>query len=244
MAIRNKLEKRTLNLPSSSSVSSLLFSARPRGLAEMLEERKKEKKDDATAQFFSNLSSFSIAFNHFLLLPFPSPVNELLITITLPPDMVKTTLFVYGSLMNPEVLAALLEASSYRLLGEAVLIGYHRTGIKGVNYPAIHPAPDDTHVVKGMLLRLTTQKAIEIIDYFEDSVSEKPVRIHSLRMITITIISEIIIFIIIISIIILILLSRDILIISTLCLGVPPDRSELQDPTRPRGDRGKCRRSW
>ena len=83
------------------------------------------------------------------------------------------TLFVYGSLMCREVLEVLLVNGSFTVSHRVSLSNYRRSGISGVTYPAIHEAPG--HEVHGMLVELHTQQALDIIDTFEDAVSEHPV---------------------------------------------------------------------
>ena len=73
--------------------------------------------------------------------------------------------FVYGTLMAPEVVQALIKRVP--LMKPAKLRGYIRHSVKGVVFPAIVPADDseDTaSVVQGLVILELTDSEIDILD--------------------------------------------------------------------------------
>lgn len=74
-------------------------------------------------------------------------------------------LFVYGSLMNDEVLRALL----HRRLAQqqATLNDYRRVKVMGEQYPAIYP--DTNSLVEGKLITHILPKQLACLDEFEGS---------------------------------------------------------------------------
>jgi gamma-glutamylcyclotransferase (GGCT)/AIG2-like uncharacterized protein YtfP len=72
-------------------------------------------------------------------------------------------LFAYGTLMWPEVLAAVM---GRRLAGEeATLAGYERLRVVGQHYPVIVPMTDSD--VEGVLYRDLTDQEFDAVDAFE-----------------------------------------------------------------------------
>ncbi len=84
-------------------------------------------------------------------------------------DNKKYTLFVYGTLMWPQVLRT-LTGSSW-VTEDAVLIGFKRCRIKGAVYPGIKK--DSTSSVKGKVVRGLGEKEILILDQFEGDAYER-----------------------------------------------------------------------
>jgi gamma-glutamylcyclotransferase (GGCT)/AIG2-like uncharacterized protein YtfP len=78
-------------------------------------------------------------------------------------------LFVYGTLMVPEVLVALLGRVPSRR--EASLTGYRRYAIQGECYPAI--ISDANASVSGYLLTGLTEAEVEIFDAYEGDPYER-----------------------------------------------------------------------
>lgn len=79
--------------------------------------------------------------------------------------------FVYGSLMAPEVLRALLGRVPDRV--PAAVRGYRRYRIKERVYPAIYRADDEgggssSSVVEGEVLRGLSRRELAVLDWFED----------------------------------------------------------------------------
>ena len=74
--------------------------------------------------------------------------------------------FVYGSLMAPEVLQALLGRVPDRT--EATVRGYQRQSIKGRVYPALIRCADTDARVRGELIRGMSRREIAVLDWFED----------------------------------------------------------------------------
>lgn len=72
-------------------------------------------------------------------------------------------LFVYGSLMNPEVLEAIL-GTSFPLKG-ARLKNFKRVKVKGASFPAIFPKKGSA--VDGMLIEDLSEQYLTLLDDFE-----------------------------------------------------------------------------
>lgn len=72
--------------------------------------------------------------------------------------------FVYGSLMAPEVLAALLGRVPARV--PATARGYRRFAIRDRVYPAVVPEPGAS--VDGEILSGMTDRELAVLDWFED----------------------------------------------------------------------------
>ena len=72
-------------------------------------------------------------------------------------------LFVYGTLMNEEVLTSLLKCNFKKK--RALLSGYGCFSVSGKNYPAIRPERES--VVTGVLINNLTLQHLEILDKFE-----------------------------------------------------------------------------
>ncbi|CAM6091294.1 unnamed protein product [Calypogeia fissa] len=72
--------------------------------------------------------------------------------------------FVYGSLLAPEVLTALLDRNPPS--SPAVVKDFHRYSIKGQVYPAVLPVKGSE--VIGKVLFDLTDKELEVLDEFED----------------------------------------------------------------------------
>ncbi|CAM9662340.1 unnamed protein product [Choristocarpus tenellus] len=79
------------------------------------------------------------------------------------------TLFVYGSLMQPEVLQVLL--GRVPPTNKGILHGYHRYRIKEQVYPAIFPCEGSS--VEGLLLPGLSPREQYILDLFEDEDYQK-----------------------------------------------------------------------
>lgn len=73
--------------------------------------------------------------------------------------------FVYGSLMAPEVLRALLGRVPSRV--PATVRGYHRFRITDRVYPALYRADEGESVVDGQVLSGMTRRELAILDWFE-----------------------------------------------------------------------------
>ena len=80
--------------------------------------------------------------------------------------------FVYGSLMAPEVLQALLGRVPDRT--EATVRGYRRFAIKDRVYPALVRSRGDADGdarVRGELIRGMSRRELAVLDWFEDEAS-------------------------------------------------------------------------
>jgi gamma-glutamylcyclotransferase (GGCT)/AIG2-like uncharacterized protein YtfP len=85
-------------------------------------------------------------------------------------------LFVYGTLMVPEVIRGVCD---YQQPGEsAVLDGYRRRVVAGEVYPAIVPDPDEQ--VSGRLYRGLSSRQTQLLDAFEGEMYQR--RTVSLRI--------------------------------------------------------------
>lgn len=85
----------------------------------------------------------------------------------------RVSLFVYGTLMAPEVLHTLLEGtvnySSSLETKTGWLRGYQRFPVREHVYPGIVPFENDQCIgVRGLVLFHLTQRQIRILDWFED----------------------------------------------------------------------------
>lgn len=78
-------------------------------------------------------------------------------------------LFVYGSLMFPDVLHALLHRAPET--SAATLAGYRRGRLHGKSYPGITPASD--HMVQGALVTGLNDRELCILDAFEDDLYDR-----------------------------------------------------------------------
>ena len=75
--------------------------------------------------------------------------------------------FVYGSLLAPEVLDALLGRVPDRT--PATLPGFVRRRIKDAVFPAIYPAEDPSNAsVSGEVLTGMSRRELAVLDWFED----------------------------------------------------------------------------
>jgi gamma-glutamylcyclotransferase (GGCT)/AIG2-like uncharacterized protein YtfP len=72
-------------------------------------------------------------------------------------------LFVYGTLLLPEILKG-LTGKSFKT-EKAILNGFKRCGIYGCDYPALIPAPDSS--VEGQLVFNVDEKSMEILSFYE-----------------------------------------------------------------------------
>ena len=88
----------------------------------------------------------------------------------------QTNCFVYGTLMAPEVVQALLDKRPCHIPG-AVLPQHARYPVAGQKYPAVLPANNtcrstnehrDQNSVKGLLLLDLSTADMKMLDYFED----------------------------------------------------------------------------
>ncbi len=85
-------------------------------------------------------------------------------------------LFVYGTLMWPDVLKAVI--GRIPAMEDAILEGHRRLKIKNAIYPALIIAP--SYTVKGKLIRGLSNKELLIIDDFEgDEYTRKEVMIKT-----------------------------------------------------------------
>ena len=84
-----------------------------------------------------------------------------------------TGLFVYGTLMAPEVLGGLVHRVP--ALRAVKLRGFHRWCVKDATFPAILKAPanDIRAQVHGLLLEDLTAKELRCLDYYEDEAYER-----------------------------------------------------------------------
>ncbi len=80
--------------------------------------------------------------------------------------------FVYGSLMFPNLLSAILQPAippeelALRMT-PAILKGYTRYAVAGVSYPAILPSDNESDEVRGMLIVKLTEEQKRRLDRFE-----------------------------------------------------------------------------
>ena len=74
--------------------------------------------------------------------------------------------FVYGSLMAPEVLQALLGRVPDRT--EATARGYRRLAIEDRVYPALIRCDDRDARVRGEIIRGMSRRELAVLDWFED----------------------------------------------------------------------------
>jgi gamma-glutamylcyclotransferase (GGCT)/AIG2-like uncharacterized protein YtfP len=79
--------------------------------------------------------------------------------------------FLYGSLMEPTVVAALLGRTP--VMTQAVLQDHHRYRIMGRVYPGMRPKPGSS--VVGIIMEITPREAV-VFDLFEDTDYDKQVR--------------------------------------------------------------------
>lgn len=79
-------------------------------------------------------------------------------------------LFVYGTLMAPEVLNALLHRVPSKR--SAVLQGHSRYTVKDYSFPAI-VCDDDSAAVEGMLLEDLSEREMKALDFYEDEAYER-----------------------------------------------------------------------
>src|SRR5689334_17614011 len=79
-----------------------------------------------------------------------------------------SALFVYGSLMCPEVWAAILKRVPP--MSSATLKGFKRCRVRDCTYPAVTPA-NDSFVVHGMSVTSLSRDEIAIMDHFEGDMS-------------------------------------------------------------------------
>ena len=70
--------------------------------------------------------------------------------------------FVYGTLMAPEVVQALIKRVPP--MKPAKLHGYTRHSVKGVVFPAIVPDAGDRSVVQGQVILELTDSEVDILD--------------------------------------------------------------------------------
>ena len=75
-------------------------------------------------------------------------------------------LFVYGTLMVPEVMYAVTGRNFDPV--PATLSGYRRCGIRGEVYPAIDESPEQN--VAGLLYRGLDDRLLKLVDKFESSI--------------------------------------------------------------------------
>ncbi len=88
-----------------------------------------------------------------------------------------TQLFVYGTLMWPEILKAVIDRIP--VMEDALLEGYRRLKIKDAVYPALIKA--ESHSVQGKLIRGLNYNEIVLIDDYEgDEYERKEVFIKTL----------------------------------------------------------------
>ncbi|HYQ56067.1 MAG TPA: gamma-glutamylcyclotransferase family protein [Draconibacterium sp.] len=87
-----------------------------------------------------------------------------------------TNVFVYGSLLFPEIAEGLCQQ---KLRSEdAVLNGFMRFALKGADYPAIIAQNNST--VKGKVLLSLNEKAIELLTFYEgDEYEPVPVKVET-----------------------------------------------------------------
>ncbi|HHN65745.1 MAG TPA: gamma-glutamylcyclotransferase [Nitrospirae bacterium] len=85
-------------------------------------------------------------------------------------DKEKHSLFVYGTLMWPEVLRAVIGRTCCQMQ-EAVLYGFKRCRVRGEIYPAIKKAPRSK--VVGKLVRDLTEKELRLLDEYEGGEYER-----------------------------------------------------------------------
>ncbi len=76
----------------------------------------------------------------------------------------KSNLFVYGTLMIPEMLYALTK-KRFKMV-DAVLDDYKRLRIRKKSYPALIPSPGDS--VAGKLILDLEEEDLKILDFYED----------------------------------------------------------------------------
>ncbi|KAH9556326.1 hypothetical protein CY35_07G020500 [Sphagnum magellanicum] len=79
-------------------------------------------------------------------------------------NMVARNVFVYGTLLAPEVVSALIHRAPTS--SPALVHDYHRHGVKDRIYPAVSPAKGDK--VYGKVLFDLTEWELEVFDMFED----------------------------------------------------------------------------
>ncbi|CAK9879289.1 unnamed protein product [Sphagnum jensenii] len=79
-------------------------------------------------------------------------------------NMVVRNVFVYGTLLAPEVVSALIHRAPTS--SPALVHDYHRHGVKDRIYPAVSPAKGDK--VYGKVLFDLTEWELEVFDMFED----------------------------------------------------------------------------
>ena len=76
-----------------------------------------------------------------------------------------TSLFVYGTLMSPQVLRILIDRLP-EMIDPATVQGYRRYPVKGQSYPGMIPGSTED-CVTGILLHELTELELQILDWFE-----------------------------------------------------------------------------
>ena len=88
-----------------------------------------------------------------------------------------TSLFVYGSLMSPRVLAYVI-GHPHPHTAPASLSGFHRFAIRSRTYPALCRSSNEKELVKGVLVMGLSESDIRKLDDFEGSDYERtPIKV-------------------------------------------------------------------
>ena len=90
-----------------------------------------------------------------------------------------SSIFVYGTLMSPQVLRVLLGRIPSSL-SPALLSGYQRHSVRGQVFPGMIPSNNvvNDHKTQGILLQGLSEKEVRVLDYFEgDEYSRRDVTV-------------------------------------------------------------------
>lgn len=87
--------------------------------------------------------------------------------------MMNNKLFVYGSLMAPEVVQTLLRRMPSKIQDPAFIHGFTRHPVRGCAFPGLVRSLTPSSRVEGLLFEDLTVKDMEILDWFEDEAYEK-----------------------------------------------------------------------
>jgi gamma-glutamylcyclotransferase (GGCT)/AIG2-like uncharacterized protein YtfP len=77
-----------------------------------------------------------------------------------------SSLFVYGTLMSPQVLRVLIGRLP-EMIDPATMEGYARHPVKGQSFPGMIPSASSDTGVRGVLLKELTDAEMKVLDWFE-----------------------------------------------------------------------------